>query len=158
MKPNNPKKEIESDFVKSMAKDVIYTYKHLEPFSKIDPTDIIFIRDENIKQTFKKDIEIYPNDSVSLSQTGTCYVVLISTAFDSLTKNEQYRKVFHCLCHIPSNYKEEVKKTFKVPFVPHDFEMFELEATFINDVKKLEAERDKKDMQKDLRRSPIPYK
>lgn len=150
-------RELESSFVKSIAKNILYRYRTLAPFKSINPDDIIFIRDETLKANAKKDIEIYTTDASLMAITGIKFIVIIGKSFDEITKHEQDRKVFHILCHIPSNYKQQYTDHFKVSLRQHDLELFEEESTFIHDIATEETERDKKDEQKFLRRSPLPY-
>jgi hypothetical protein len=154
MKRENSK-ELESAFVKSIATELIYTYKNLSPFKNIEPNDILFIRDENLKTTFSKPIEIYVADSVTMAISEISFIVLISTEFDNLTKDEQYRRVFHILCHIPNNYKEQRIKDFKITLIPHSIEIFEQESEFIQDLKKKEEDIQKKENQVNLRRTHL---
>jgi len=154
MKTKENSKELESAFVKSIAMEIIYTYKNLSPFKNINPDNILFVRDENMKTIYNKPIEIYVADAITMAISEFSFIVLISKEFDNLTKDEQYRRVFHILCHIPFDYKEQREKSFKITLVPHSIEIFEQESEFIHNINEKAKKQDLKDNQTNIRRTP----
>ena len=150
-------KSLESEFVKGIAEDMIYKYRNIQPFQNIILKDIIFIREESLSSSFSKDIEIYIADPLLSTLNGIHFVVIAAKSFDNLSKYEQYRKVFHVLCHIPSNYKANVKENKPLILTKHSLELFEQESTYIHDINEEIKEKDKIDNQNKIRRNPLPY-
>jgi len=146
-----------SEFVQGIAKDIIYKYRILQPFKNINLKDVIFIREEALSSSFSKDLEIYIADPLLSTLNNVHFVIIISKAFDNLSKHEQYRKVFHVLCHIPSNYQDMVKSNKPIILKKHELELFDQESTYIHDINEEIKAKDKIDNQNKIRRNPLPY-